>query len=270
VLERSAVPVLAAPYVFSAALLAFAAAVLITSLRPDPMVVARKLRGDGEIRRAAGAGAARASHDAGMRAALRHVFARPPARLGISAMAIGHLVMIAVMAMTPVHIRGAGHEAAHTLRIVGIVLSLHIAGMYALAPLTGWLTDRLGRLPVIFAGIALLLAACTLAGTAGHDSVRLALALIVLGMGWSCTMIAGSTMLTDSVTDEVRAAAQGLSDMIMGLAGATSGALSGAVVFLWGYAVLAVLAALASLPLVTQAITLQRRTRASAAAVAGS
>jgi MFS family permease len=265
-LESSAVPVLAAPFVFSAFLLAFAAVALLALLRPDPMVIARKLRGDGGIPRESEAGAARAAHDAGMRAALRYVLARPSARLGVTAMAVGHLVMIAVMAMTPVHIRAAGHDAAHTLRIVGIVLSLHIAGMYALAPLTGWLTDRMGRLPVIFAGIALLLAACTIAAMAGHDSSRLAIALMVLGMGWSCTMVAGSTLLTDAVTEEVRASAQGLSDVIMGLAGATSGALSGAVVFLWGYPLLAALAALATLPLITQAIGLRLRTRAAAAA----
>ena len=82
-------------------------------------------------------------------------------------MAIGNVVMIGVMAMTPVHIRGAGHDAAHTLGIVGLVLSFHIAGMYAFSPVFGWLTDRLGRRPVIFAGIALLLAACALAGTRG-------------------------------------------------------------------------------------------------------
>ena len=264
-LERFNLPVLAGPYVFSAALLASAAIVLIVLMRPDPIVVARELRTP-SAERAPGAGAAHSARDHGMQAALRYVWARPDSRLGISAMAVGHLVMIAVMAMTPVHIRGAGHDAAHTLRIVGIILSLHIAGMFALAPLTGWLTDRLGRLPVIFAGIALLLAACTLAGTAGHDSIKLAVALTVLGTGWSCTMVAGSTMLTESVTDEVRASAQGLSDMTMGLAGATSGALSGAVVFLWGYPVLAALAALATVPLIVQAIGLQRRTRTPAAA----
>ena len=261
-LERFNLPVLAGPYVFSAALLASAAIVLLMLMRPDPMVVARKLRAAVEAR----APGADAAHDHGMQAALRYVLARPDSRLGVSAMAIGHLVMVAVMAMTPVHIREAGHDAAHTLRIVGIILSLHIAGMFALAPLTGWLTDRLGRLPVIFAGIALLLAACTLAGTAGHDSIRLAVALTVLGTGWSCTMVAGSTMLTESVTDELRASAQGLSDMMMGLAGATSGALSGAVVFLWGYPVLAALAALATVPLIVQAIGLQRRSRTPAAA----
>src|SRR5919106_133915 len=108
---------------------------------------------------AAFAGASRGV-GAGTRAALRAVVSRASARLGVSAMAVGHLVMVGVMAMTPVHIRGAGHDAAHTLRVVGVVLSFHIAGMYAFSPVFGWLTDRLGRRPVIVIAIALLLTAC--------------------------------------------------------------------------------------------------------------
>jgi MFS family permease len=165
-------------------------------------------------------------------------------------MAIGQLVMAGVMTMTPVHIRGAGHEAAHTLRIVGVVLSLHIAGMFAFAPIVGWLTDKLGRRPVVVAGIALLLAACALAGTAGHRAGPLALGLMTLGLGWSATMVAGSTLLSESVSEELRPAAQGLSDTAMGLAGATAGAASGLIVEAWGYPTLTLLAALATAPLV--------------------
>jgi MFS family permease len=185
-----------------------------------------------------------------MRAALRAVVSQASARLGVSAMAIGNLVMIGVMAMTPVHIRGAGHGAAHTLRLVGVVLSFHIAGMFAFAPLFGWLTDRLGRRPVIFAGIALLLTACALAGSAGHHPARLAGGLMVLGLGWSATMVAGSTLLSESISGELRASAQGLSDLTMGLAGASAGAISGVIVEAWGYSTLTLLAALATAPLI--------------------
>jgi MFS family permease len=165
-------------------------------------------------------------------------------------MAVGNVVMIGVMAMTPVHIKGAGHDAAHTLGIVGLVLSFHIAGMYAFSPVFGWLTDRLGRRPVIFIGITLLLAACALAGSAGHDTARLAAGLMVLGLGWSATMVSGSTLLSESIPVELRASAQGLSDFVMGLAGATAGALSGVIVAAWGYPTLTVLAAVATAPLV--------------------
>jgi MFS family permease len=182
--------------------------------------------------------------------ALRLVRSQPGARLGVTAMAIGHWVMVGVMAMTPVHIKSAGHNMETTLRIVGLVLSFHVAGMYAFAPVMGWLTDRLGRKPVILIGIALLLVACAVAGTAQHHSTQLALGLMTLGLGWSATIVAGSTLLSDSVPVELRPSAQGLSDLIMGLAGALAGAISGLVVATWGYPILTLLAAIATAPLV--------------------
>jgi MFS family permease len=211
-------------------------------LRPDPAAVARGTIGSPG---APASGAPRA----GMRAALSHILSKAPARLGVGAMAIGNMVMAGVMTMTPVHIKGAGHDAAHTLSIVGLVLSFHIAGMFAFSPVFGWLTDRLGRRPVILVGIALLLASCALAGSAGHHTARLAGGLMILGLGWSASMVAGSTLLTESVSVELRASAQGASDLLMGLAGALAGALSGVIVDAWGYPRLTLLAALATAPL---------------------
>jgi MFS family permease len=174
-------------------------------------------------------------------------------------MAVGNVVMIGVMAMTPVHIKSAGHDAAHTLGIVGIVLSFHIAGMYAFSPVFGWLTDRVGRRPVIFSGVALLLAACAVAGTAGHSTSHLAAGLMVLGLGWSATIVAGSTLLSESIPAELRASAQGLSDLLMGLAGASAGALSGVVVAAWGYPTLTLLAAVTTAPLMALASLSNKR-----------
>jgi MFS family permease len=246
-LAQYGVPTLAAPYVFSAVLLGLAALVLVVLLQPDPAVIARSVEASSA---AAGAHAPRDGASAGMRGALRAVVASPAALLGVTAIAVGHVVMVAVMAMTPVHIQGAGQDAAHTLRIVGVVISVHIAGMFAFSPVMGWSTDRFGRRPVIIGGIALLLVACALAGMADHNHTLLGVALAVLGLGWSATMVAGSTLLTESVPAELRASSQGLSDLIMGLAGASAGALSGVVMFGWGYPTLSLMAAITTLPLV--------------------
>jgi MFS family permease len=245
-LDDYGIPTLAGPFFFSALLLGLAAVILLLLMRPDPAMLARRVAAPSTE------GAPHQTH-IGMRGAVRAVASNPSARLGVTAMAAGHVVMVAVMAMTPVHIRGAGHDAAHTLRIVGVVLSLHIAGMYAFSPALGWLTDRFGRRPVILAGVASLLAACALAGSAGHDAVRLAIGLMLLGIGWSSTMVAGSTLLSESVTAELRTSAQGLSDVTMGLAGATAAALSGVIVQAWGFPVLALVAALATTPLIVLA-----------------
>lgn len=235
------IPTLAGPFVFSTVLFAVAAALLFGWLRPDPLRVAQEAR----------LGAASTSTDAGggMGAALRAVLANDDARLGIAATAVGHLVMVGVMAMTPVHILGAGHGSAQTLRIVGIVISLHVAGMYAFSPVMGWLSDRYGRRQVILGGIVLLLAACAVAGTAGHDSTRLSVGLFLLGLGWSATMVAGSALLSASIAPAMRPSAQGLSDLVMGVAGAVAGALSGPVVQAFGYPTLTLLASLMTAPL---------------------
>jgi MFS family permease len=254
-LSTTGLPTLAGPFVFSTALFLFSALFLMVALRPDPYLLAESTVTERAPRTAVAA-------NAGMGPALRAVLADRDARLGIAAAAVGHVVMVGVMAMTPVHIRGAGHDAAHTLRIVGIVLSLHIAGMYAFSPVMGWLSDRYGRRAVIFGGILLLLGACAVAGTAGHDSTRLAIGLILLGLGWSATMVAGSALLSQSISQELRPSAQGLSDLVMGLAGASAGALSGVVVQVWDYPRLALFASLATLPLAVLAVA-TRRARAS-------
>jgi MFS family permease len=249
---RFGIPTLAGPYFFSALLFALAIVLLLVFLRPDPAVVARIELGRSTT-------TTTDTPRPGMRAALRFIMSNPAALLGVSAMAVGNVVMIGVMAMTPVHIKSAGHDAAHTLGIVGIVLSFHIAGMYAFSPVFGWLTDRVGRRPVIFSGVALLLAACAVAGTAGHSTSHLAAGLMVLGLGWSATIVAGSTLLSESIPVELRASAQGLSDLLMGLAGASAGALSGVVVAAWGYPTLTLLAAVTTAPLMALASLSNKR-----------
>ncbi|MEV0004570.1 MFS transporter [Micromonospora sp. NPDC050980] len=244
-------PLLAGPFLVSAVAFTLAAGVLLVLLRPDPLLTARRLAAAESVR-TAGSGP-QVTHRGGMAAAWRTVRRRPAARLGIAAVAVGHLVMVAVMSMTPVHL-DEWHSDADLLRVVGVVLSLHIAGMYAFSPVTGWLTDRLGRRPVILGGVALLLAACAVAGTAGHRTPALSVGLALLGLGWSGTMVAGSTLLSESVPTADRPGVQGLSDLLMGLAGAGAAAVSGFVMGAVGYPTLTLLAAIAVVPLVALAL----------------
>jgi MFS family permease len=236
------------PFAFSAVAFLVAAVAVFLFLRPDPLLTARRFF-------PAPASSTPSSAPAtGILAAAREVAASPAARLGIASVAVGHMVMVGVMAMTPVHIRAGSTDHGDTLRIVGFVLSVHIAGMYAFSPITGWLTDRWGRRPVILTGVAFLLGACAVAGTAGHDTPQLALGLVMLGLGWSGTMVGGSTLVTESVGAVNRPSVQGLSDLVMGLAAASSGALSGLVVGWSSYGTLTVLAALATVPLIALAL----------------
>lgn len=233
---------LAGPFLLSLVVFAASVAAILTLLRPDPLLLARAARGvDLTV------GRARTS----VRAALRIVAAHPGALLGLGAIALGHSVMVGVMTMTPVHMEHGGA----TLRVIGLVISVHIAGMYALSPLVGIASDRIGRRPVILAGCALLLAACATAGSADeHSSAQLGVGLTVLGLGWSCTLVAGSTLLTESVPVDARPSVQGASDVVMNLAGAAASVVAGLVVGLAGFAWLALLAAFAVLPLVGAAL----------------
>ncbi|WP_425560737.1 MFS transporter [Luedemannella helvata] len=235
---------------FAVSVVAFALAMVLVwaLLRPDPLVLARAVARTPENARTVSA------PRRGFGAALREIAASPRARAGLAALTIGHTVMIAVMTMTPVHIGEQAH--GDVLRVVGIVLSLHIAGMYGVSLVTGWLTDRIGRPAVILVGVGLQLTACAVAGTAGHDPVRLGVGLTLLGMGWSGTMVAGSTLLSESVGDANRPAVQGLSDLIMGLSGATAGALSGLVLTWTSYPTLTLLAAVLLVPLLAAAVRL--------------
>ncbi len=218
-------PQLAGPYLLGGITLLAASVTLFLFLRPDPYLLATANRSaaSGVIERPK------------LSDALGHVRGRPRAILGITTVAIGHVVMVMVMVMTPIHM-------AHvdvSLQLIGFVISVHVAGMYAFSPIVGWGVDRLGRIPVIVIGIGILAAACVIAGLApGDDTRQLGVGLFLLGLGWSCTLIAGSTLLTDEVTAADRPAVQGLSDLIMNVAGGVGGAIAGLIVLFAAYAAL--------------------------------
>jgi MFS family permease len=180
--------------------------------------------------------------------------------LGITTIAIGHVAMVMVMVMTPVHM-------AHvdvTLQVIGLVISVHVAGMYAFSPVVGWAVDRFGRIPIIGTGIVILVLACLVSGLAPADNALvLGVGLFLLGLGWSCTLIAGSTLITDSVGPEERPSVQGLSDLVMNTAGAVGGAVAGVIVYFGSYGLLCAAAALPVLGLA--ALTVALRTTSQSA-----
>jgi MFS family permease len=245
------VPRLAGPYMLTVVTFVAAAAVIALFLRPDPLLVAR-----GEAARLSGTIDNLRRPTRSLRASLSDIMRSPSAAVGLLAMASGHAVMVGVMAMTPIHLQHGGAS----LGIIGLVISGHISGMYIASPLVGILSDRFGRHAVIVGGALILLAAVGIAGTASeYDSTRIALGLFLLGLGWSCTLVAGSTLLTESVGSDVRPTVQGAADLVMGVAGASAGVLSGVVVGLGSYGLLTVIAAVLVAPLPVIAIRDSRR-----------
>lgn len=245
----------AAPFVLATFAFALAATVVAVWLRPDPLLASRAPSGDGASGAAGAQG--RASWRDGLRAGWAVVAASPTARLALGAVVLSHLVMVGLMSMTPVHMNHGGA----TLQVVGLVISAHIAGMYALSPVVGWLADRLGHARVLYAGGALLLAAAVVvAGAPGEDSARLTVGLVLLGLGWSCGLVAGSALLVDATPGPSRTAVQGLSDLAMNTGGAVGGILAGAIIgfssygaLAWGAAVLVVVCGVVAAPLARRA-----------------
>ncbi|MBB5789793.1 MFS transporter [Jiangella mangrovi] len=243
VAEAIGIEPLAGPFLIGVVVLGLGSLVVLAGLRPDPLLTARRL---------GGGSAAFVRRRGVLRAGWSAISASPPAVLGLLSVVIGHTVMVTVMVMTPVHMTHGGAS----ISIIGFVISVHVAGMYALSPVMGWLVDRVGRVPVILGGVLILLVSVALAGTAheGH-SPGLTAGLFLLGLGWSACMVAGSTLLTDAVGADDRPAVQGASDLLMGLAAAGGGALAGVVVGSYGYGVLnASAAALLAAPAVAMLI----------------
>ncbi|WOH16797.1 MFS transporter [Paenarthrobacter sp. GOM3] len=235
-------PPIAGPFVFSAAGLLLAAILLFVGLRPDPLLLARRLAADASGPGATGEKPVRGTIGSGLRA----VRSSPQAMLALTAVVAAHGVMVAVMSMTPLHLQqllGGSHQGHHggttdstdALVVIGVTISLHIAGMFALSPLWGWLTDKAGRLKTIALGHGLLLLAVFIAGFGQHEPVLVTSGLILLGLGWSAATIAGSTLLAESVAPGQRVTVQGVSDTLMGAAGAVGGATSGLLLAWIGY-----------------------------------
>lgn len=214
--EKFGLPRLVGPYMISAVTLALATLVIQLFLRPDPFLTAQK-----NLEAVAGA------HRKSTREALAHIRSNSSALFAIAAIAIGHIAMVSVMVMTPVHMK----HVDVTLKIIGFVISIHVLGMYAFSPIIGSLSDKIGRVRIIQIGVVLLIASTIVAGSAAADDVvQLGIGLFLLGLGWSCTLIAGSALLSESVDLEMKPASQGASDLVMNLSGAVGGALAGLII----------------------------------------
>jgi MFS family permease len=221
-------PRLTGPYLVACMMLIIGALVIFIFLRPDPYLFSRV---EAQISLMGRKGSTRL--------ALKTIRESKTASLALLAIVVGHIVMGSIMVMTPIHM----HHYQDSLTIIGLVISVHIAGMYAFSPLMGWLSDKFGPPKVILLGVLILLAAATIAGTAPMDGAGiLGGGLFLLGLGWSATLVAGSTLLANSVPIELRPSVQGTSDLMMNGAGALTGALSGLVIAFGSYGLLCALA----------------------------
>jgi MFS family permease len=240
------IPPLAGPFMLAAVAYLAAGLALFSLLRPDPLLLARRLD------------ASSSSPDARLEPGTPVPPPAPGAYVGALIMVLIQLAMIAIMTMTPVYMR----DHHHALGDVGLVIGIHVGAMFLPSPLTGLLVDRIGRTPVAIASaLTLLLAGVTAASAPAGSLALIILALTLLGLGWNFGLISGTAMIVDATTPVNRARTQGTVDVLFALAGATGGASSGVVVAAAGYPTLAVTAGSLVLLFIPTLALIRRRSR---------
>lgn len=160
----------------------------------------------------------------------RQILSQRRTQVAITAMVVGQLVMVMIMAITSVHMKAHGH----LLGDVSIVISAHTLGMFGLSVVSGRLADNFGRAPTIVAGVGLLALACLIAPLS-QNTYLIALALFLLGLGWNFCYVAGAALLTDALTLAERGRIQGSSDTLVGVVSAVGNLGSGIVFASLGY-----------------------------------
>jgi len=166
-------------------------------------------------------------------------WALPSVQIAVAAMVTCLMVMLLVMTVTPLHVHAAGHGVG----AVGVIMSSHTLGMFALAPIAGRLTGRFGAVPVILAGLAVLLFAGVAGATAPASSqLLLGVALFALGFGWCLGFVAASALLAQGLDPAVRVPLQGRVEAITWVTGSAAAVSSGLLLGVVGFGTLNLLA----------------------------
>ncbi|HDX9588162.1 TPA: MFS transporter [Bacillus pseudomycoides] len=218
------IPELAGPFILSAAAFLSAGLVLFIMLRPDPLLIANVIETHKQKRISKGHSITKKSttNNRGV-------------TVGAIVMILTQVVMVAIMTMTPIHMKHHGHGLSE----VGFVIGFHVGAMYLPSLVTGILVDKVGRMAMSIASGVILLSAGVLAAIAPSDSlILLVVALSLLGLGWNLGLISGTAQIVDSTEPATRAKTQGKVDVFIALAGASGGAMSGMVVANSSYAAL--------------------------------
>lgn len=238
------IPALAGPFLLSALAFIMAGLVLFTMLRPDPLEIAKAIEAHKQK-----------MNKENQTPSMPISSNKRGLAVGATVMVLTQIVMVAIMTMTPVHMKHHGHGLAE----VGIVIGFHVGAMYLPSLVTGMLVDKIGRTAMsIASGITLLLAGVVAAFAPSDSMMLLIVALSLLGLGWNFGLISGTAQIVDATEPSTRAKTQGKMDVFVALAGASGGALSGMVVANSSYAVLSLAGGLLSLVLIPVVIWSRR------------
>ena len=239
-------PDLAGPFLLTIFAQTTSTLVFWFGLRPDPLLLAQEV-----------AGVEPGLPQRKSNEAIGIIRRNPLAAFTVLTIALSHMVMVSVMSMTPAHLSQEGHSLAE----VGFTISLHVAGMYAFAPVFGVLSDRIGAKPTILLGQVVLLFSLAISGFGQSNFTLVVIGLFLLGLGWSAATVAASAMLSEVLEVDQKPVVQGFSDSLMSLSGAFGGAVSGTILTLYSFGGLNA-AALLPVILIVLATAYSRRWRA--------
>lgn len=237
--DATGLTVYASAFLIAGICLALAGLVVFLILRPDPLLLFNEANGDAHgpvVKRKGGRFAP----------IFAEIRTNRPARIAVIAILAAQIVMVSIMTMTPVHMVHQGG----TVNLVGITISLHILGMYALAPVVGWITDRYGHRFSIWAGIGVFLQSLVFGAVWPDETGWIIASLILLGIGWSFVNVAGSALFASTVSAEVRASSQGGVDALANLCGAVAAFAAGPLLAVSSFATLSILAMVVLVPLI--------------------
>jgi MFS family permease len=239
---------LAGAYMATLTLFAIASFVVFVGLRPDPRDLGIQIAV--QYPEETPHGATRP---------IGEILRLPAGLMALAAMALGQVVMTAVMVITSLHMRG--HQ--HNLQDISSVISSHTFGMYAFSVLSGRLSDIWGRGRVILIGSLTLLLACITAPLS-PNVLPLAVALFLLGLGWNFCFVGGSALLADQLSPAERARTQGTNDLLVGLASAIGSLGSGFLFAVSDYTVIAIVAGIISLVPLSMSVLWMRKIKVAA------
>lgn len=162
--------------------------------------------------------------------------ARQPTFIAAAAAGVtAYAVMSFIMTATPISMRVVdGMSVAQTKSVI----SLHLLGMYVPSLASGWLVRVVGIRGLMTAGLACMATCVGIGVFVGQHFTHYLTGLALLGVGWNCLFVAGTTLLTTGHTPEDRYAVQGLNDLLVFGTQATASLLAGPAIIRFGWPLL--------------------------------
>jgi MFS family permease len=162
------------------------------------------------------------------------VVRQPMFLVAVAAAVVSYAVMSFIMTATPISMHVHDH---HSDTDTAWVIQSHLLAMYGPALFSGRLIGRIGVRTGMTAGLVLMFA-CVVIASSGHDLMHYWWGLVMLGVGWNMLFVAGTALLTTTYEPAERFRAQAVNEFSVFGTQALASLLAGPAVHLLGWRVL--------------------------------